>query len=279
MPVKRRRRKKPSPRRARSGAAGGAATRWSTRRWPSSRARVRRASACGKWPGARGCRRPRPAHPRGSRDAAGRGGGARFRGRWPVWSRQTQPEERFRARHRLRALRPGAPVVPARGRSAPRRGQHPALKAAGERTFTLLVQAIAECQAAAARAGCTRCRGGRLVHRPRAGCVAASDKSHATTRAEAERLTHTITDCFMSASRPARDREVLRAAPVVLLPLASAPAAHSGSNVLPSGSASASQVGRAPPARARWMACQTPSSRPAYRAGARRGAPARPSPR
>ena len=159
MPVKRRRRK-PSPRRARSGAAGGslrdtlvdAAVALIARKGPqgfSLREVARRARVS---------------------EAA------------PYWH--------FADREALLAAV----------------AEHPALKAAGERTFTLLVQAITECQAVG------RVRGGApeelavaawsIVHGLAALLVDGKLKDHAATAPEAERLAHAITDLFMLGLAP-----------------------------------------------------------------------------
>jgi hypothetical protein len=92
------------------------------------------------------------------------------------------------------------------GSEVPDKAEHPALKAAGERTFTLLIQAIAECQAVGrVRAGdpeVLAVAAWSIVHGLAALLVDGKLKSHATTSAEAERLAHTITDCVMLGLAP-----------------------------------------------------------------------------
>lgn len=215
MPVKRRRRKKPSPRRARSGVGGGrlrgtlvdAAVALIARKGPqgfSLREVARRArvsEAAPYWHFA-------------DREAllaavAERGFEEMAKGMMEIWSREAEPAERFRALGigyvRFALAQPSYLRVMF-GSEVPDKAEHPALKAAGERTFTLLVQAITECQAAG------HMRGGdpeafavaawSIVHGLAALLVDGKLKDHATTPAEAERLAHTITDCVMLGLAP-----------------------------------------------------------------------------
>ena len=215
MPVKRRRRKKPSIRRARSGAAGGslrptlidAAVTLIARKGPegfSLREVARRArvsEAAPYWHFA-------------DREAllaavAERGFEEMAKGMMEIWSRETEPEARFRALGigyvRFALAHPSYLRVMF-GSEVPDKAEHPALKAAGERTFTLLIQAIAECQAVGrVRAGdpeVLAVAAWSIVHGLAALLVDGKLKSHATTSAEAERLAHTITDCFMLGVAP-----------------------------------------------------------------------------
>ncbi|HEX4994254.1 MAG TPA: TetR/AcrR family transcriptional regulator [Methylomirabilota bacterium] len=215
MSVKRRRRKKPSPRHARSGAAGGglrdtlvdAAVALIARKGPqgfSLREVARRArvsEAAPYWHFA-------------DREAllaavAERGFEEMTKEMMEIWSRETEPAERFRALGigyvRFALAQPSYLRVMF-GSEVPDKAEHPALKAAGERTFALLVQAVTECQAAG------QVRGGdpeafavaawSIVHGLAALLIDGKLKDHATTTAEAERLAHTITDCFMLGLAP-----------------------------------------------------------------------------
>ena len=214
MPVKRRR-GKPSPRRARSGAAGGslrdtlvdAAVALIARKGPqgfSLRAVARRArvsEAAPYWHFA-------------DREAllaavAERGFEEMAKGMMEIWSREAEPAERFRALGigyvRFALAHPSYLRVMF-GSEVPDKAEHPALAAAGDRTFALLVQAIDECQAAG------QVRGGdpgelavaawSIVHGLAALLVDGKLKDHAATNPEAERLAHTITDLFMRGLTP-----------------------------------------------------------------------------
>jgi len=214
MPVKRRR-GKPSPRRARSGAAGGslrdtlvdAAVALIARKGPqgfSLREVARRArvsEAAPYWHFA-------------DREAllaavAERGFEEMAKGMMEIWSRETEPEERFRALGigyvRFALAHPSYLRVMF-GSEVPDKAEHPALAAAGDRTFTLLVQAIEECQAAG------RVGGGdprelavaawSIVHGLAALLVDGKLKAHAATAPDAERLAHTITDLVMLGLAP-----------------------------------------------------------------------------
>ena len=214
MPVKRARRR-PSPRRARSGTAGGslrdtlvdAAVALIARKGPqgfSLRAVARRArvsEAAPYWHFA-------------DRETllaavAERGFDEMAKGMMEIWSREAEPVERFRALGigyvRFALAHPSYLRVMF-GSEVPDKAEHPSLKAAGERTFTLLVQAIAECQAVG------RVRPGdpavlavaawSIVHGLAALLVDGKLKDHATTVAEAERLAHAVTDCFMLGVAP-----------------------------------------------------------------------------
>jgi AcrR family transcriptional regulator len=215
MPVKRRRRKKASPRRARSGAAGGslrdtlvdAAVALIARKGPqgfSLREVARRArvsEAAPYWHFA-------------DREAllaavAERGFEELAKGMLEIWSREAEPAERFRALGigyvRFALAHPSYLRVMF-GSEVPDKAEHPALKAAGERTFTLLVQAITECQAVG------QVRGGApeelavaawsIVHGLAALLVDGKLKDHAATAPEAERLAHAVTDLFMLGLAP-----------------------------------------------------------------------------
>jgi AcrR family transcriptional regulator len=214
MPVKRHLRK-PPPRRARSGASGGglrdtlvdAAVALIARKGPpgfrlrevARRARVSEAA---------------PYWHFSDREAllaavAERGFEEMAKGMLQIWSREADPAERFRALGigyvRFALAHPSYLRVMF-GSEVPDKAQHPALKAAGERTFALLVQAIAECQAAG------QVRGGSpedfavaawsIVHGLAALLVDGKLKDRAATPAEAEGLAHTITDCFMLGLAP-----------------------------------------------------------------------------
>jgi AcrR family transcriptional regulator len=213
MPVKRRR--KPSPRRARSGAARGslrdtlvaAAVALIARKGPqgfSLREVARRArvsEAAPYWHFA-------------DREAllaavAERGFEELAKGMMEIWSREAEPAERFRALGigyvRFALAHPSYLRVMF-GSEVPDKAEHPALKAAAERTFTLLVQAITECQAVG------QVRGGApeelavaawsIVHGLAALLVDGKLKDHAATAPEAERLAHAITDLFMLGLAP-----------------------------------------------------------------------------
>jgi len=215
MSVKRRRRKKASPRRARSGAAGGslrdtlvdAAVALIARKGPqgfSLREVARRArvsEAAPYWHFA-------------DREAllaavAERGFEELAKGMMEIWSREAEPAERFRALGigyvRFALAHPSYLRVMF-GSEVPDKAEHPALKAAGERTFTLLVQAITECQTVG------QVRGGApeelavaawsIVHGLAALLVDGKLKDHAATAPEAERLAHAITDLFMLGLAP-----------------------------------------------------------------------------
>jgi AcrR family transcriptional regulator len=213
-PVKRRR-GKPSPRRARSGAAGGslrdtlvdAAVALIARKGPqgfSLREVARRArvsEAAPYWHFA-------------DREAllaavAERGFEEMAKGMMEIWAREAEPAERFEALGlgyvRFALAHPSYLRVMF-GSEVPDKAEHPALAAAGDRTFALLVQAIEECQAAG------RVRGGdpralavaawSIVHGLAALLVDGKLKAYAATNPEAERLARTITDVFMQGLTP-----------------------------------------------------------------------------
>ena len=213
-PVKRRR-QKPPPRRARSGAAGSslrytlvdAAVALIARKGPqgfSLREVARRArvsEAAPYWHFA-------------DREAllaavAERGFEEMAKGMMEIWSREAEPAERFRALGigyvRFALAHPSYLRVMF-GSEVPDKAEHPALKAAGERTFSLLVQAITECQAAGqVRAGDPEAfavAAWSIVHGLAALLVDGKLKDRASTPAEAERLAHTITDCVMLGLAP-----------------------------------------------------------------------------
>ena len=215
MPVKRRRRKKASPRRTRSGAAGGslrdtlvdAAVALIARKGPqgfSLREVARRArvsEAAPYWHFADREALLAAVAERGFEELA----------KWmmEIWSREVEPVERFRALGigyvRFALAHPSYLRVMF-GSEVPDKAEHPALKAAGERTFTLLVQAITECQAVG------QVRGGApeelavgawsIVHGLAALLVDGKLKDHAATAAEAERLAYSITDLVMLGLAP-----------------------------------------------------------------------------
>ena len=214
MPVKRERRK-PSPRRARSGASGAslrdtlvdAAVALIARKGPqgfSLREVARRArvsEAAPYWHFA-------------DREAllaavAERGFEEMASGMMAIWSREVEPVERFRALGigyvRFALAHPSYLRVMF-GSEVPDKAEHPALKAAGERTFDLLVQAIAECQAAGqVREGDPEAfavAAWSIVHGLAALLIDGRLKDRAPTVVEAERLAHTITDCVMFGLAP-----------------------------------------------------------------------------
>lgn len=214
MPVKRRR-GKPSPRRARSGAAGGslrdtlvdAAVALIARKGPqgfSLREVARRArvsEAAPYWHFA-------------DREAllaavAERGFEEMAKGMMEIWSRAVEPAERFRALGigyvRFALAHPSYLRVMF-GSEVPDKAEHPTLAAAGDRTFTLLVLAIEECQAAGqVRDGDPRelaVAAWSIVHGLAALLVDGKLKDHAATTPAAERLAHTITDLLMKGLTP-----------------------------------------------------------------------------
>ena len=215
MPVKRRNQRRSSRRRARSGAAGGslrdtlvnAAVALIARkgaqgfslREVARRARV--SEAAPYWHFA-------------DREAllaavAERGFEEMAQGMMEIWSRDATPAERFRALGlgyvRFALAQPSYLRVMF-GSEVLDKAEHPALKAAGERTFALLVQAITECQAAG------QVRGGdpqafavaawSIVHGLAALLIDGKLKDRAPTTADAERLAHTITDSLMLGLAP-----------------------------------------------------------------------------
>ena len=214
MPVKRRR-GKPSPRRAWSGAAGGslrdtlvdAAVALIARKGPqgfSLREVARRArvsEAAPYWHFA-------------DREAllaavAERGFEEMAKGMMEIWSREAEPAERFRALGigyvRFALAQPSYLRVMF-GSEVPDKAEHPALAAAGDRTFALLVQAITECQAAGqVRRGDSEAfavAAWSIVHGLAALLVDGKLKDHAATNPEAERLARMITDLFMQGLTP-----------------------------------------------------------------------------
>jgi AcrR family transcriptional regulator len=214
MPVKRER-PKPSPRRARSGAPGAslrdtlvvAAVALIARRGPqgfSLREVARRArvsEAAPYWHFA-------------DREAllaavAERGFEEMAKGMMAIWSREVEPVERFRALGigyvRFALAHPSYLRVMF-GSEVPDKAGHPALKAAGERTFAMLVQAIAECQAAGqVRAGAPEdlaVGAWSIVHGLAALLVDGKLKDRAANAEEAERLAYTITDLVMLGLAP-----------------------------------------------------------------------------
>lgn len=125
------------------------------------------------------------------------------------WSQPAEPAARFRALGigyvRFGLAHPSYLRVMF-GPEVPDKAEHPALKAAGDRTFAMLVQAITECQAAG------QVRGGdpddlavaawSIVHGLAALLVDGKLKDRAGTSAEAERLAHAVTDLFMQGLAP-----------------------------------------------------------------------------
>jgi len=215
MPVKRRRRKKASPRRARSGAPGGslrdtlvdAAVALIARKGPQGfslrevarRARVSEAAPYWHFV---------------DREAllaavAERGFVEMAKGMMEIWSQAAAPAERFRALGigyvRFALAHPSYLRVMF-GSEVPDKAEHPALKEAGERTFALLVRAITECQTVGqARSGPPEelaVAAWSIVHGLAALLVDGKLKDHAATAAEAERLAHTVTDLFMLGLAP-----------------------------------------------------------------------------
>jgi len=214
MPVKRAR-PRSRPRRARSGATGGslrerlvdAAVALIARKGPqgfSLREVARRArvsEAAPYWHFA-------------DREAllaavAERGFVELAKGMMEIWSRPAEPVERFRALGigyvRFALAHPSYLRVMF-GSEVPDKAVHPGLEAAGTRTFSLLVQAIAECQAAGqVRSGAPEelaIAAWAIVHGLAALLVDGKLKAHAGSVEAAERLAHTVTDLFMLGLAP-----------------------------------------------------------------------------
>lgn len=214
MPVKRAR-PRSRPRRARSGATGGslrerlvdAAVALIARKGPqgfSLREVARRArvsEAAPYWHFA-------------DREAllaavAERGFVELAKGMMEIWSRPAEPVERFRALGigyvRFALAHPSYLRVMF-GSEVPDKAVHPGLEAAGTRTFSLLVQAIAECQAAGqVRSGAPEelaIAAWAIVHGLAALLVDGKLKAHAGSVDAAERLAHTVTDLFMLGLAP-----------------------------------------------------------------------------
>ncbi|MGH7398215.1 MAG: TetR/AcrR family transcriptional regulator [Candidatus Rokuibacteriota bacterium] len=126
-----------------------------------------------------------------------------------IWSRAAEPAARFRALGigyvRFALAHPSYLRVMF-GSEVPDKAEHPALKEAGERTFGLLVQAIVECQAAGQiRTGAPEdlaVAAWSIVHGLAALLVDGKLEDHAATAADAERLAHTVTDLFMLGLAP-----------------------------------------------------------------------------
>jgi len=214
MPVKRAR-PRSRPRRARSGATGGslrerlvdAAVALIARKGPqgfSLREVARRArvsEAAPYWHFA-------------DREAllaavAERGFVELAKGMMEIWSRPAEPVERFRALGigyvRFALAHPSYLRVMF-GSEVPDKAVHPGLEAAGTRTFSLLVQAIAECQAAGqVRRGAPEelaIAAWAIVHGLAALLVDGKLKAHAGSVEAAERLAHTVTDLFILGLAP-----------------------------------------------------------------------------
>lgn len=94
------------------------------------------------------------------------------------------------------------------GSEVPDKAAHPALEEAGTRTFGLLVQAIAECQAAGqVRPGAPEelaVAAWAIVHGLAALLVDGKLKEHAATADAAEQLAHRVTDLIMQGLAPRR---------------------------------------------------------------------------
>jgi AcrR family transcriptional regulator len=131
------------------------------------------------------------------------------KGMMEIWARAAEPSERFRALGigyvRFALTHPSYLRVMF-GSEVPDKAVHPGLKEAGERTFTLLVQAIAECQAAGqVRSGAPEelaVAAWAIVHGLAALLVDGKLKDHADSVEAAERLAHTVTDLFMLGLAP-----------------------------------------------------------------------------
>jgi AcrR family transcriptional regulator len=126
-----------------------------------------------------------------------------------IWSREAEPSERFRALGigyvRFALAHPSYLRVMF-GSEVPDKAVHPGLKEAGERTFALLVQAIADCQAAGqVRSGAPEelaVAAWSIVHGLAALLVDGKLKDRVGSTADAERLAHTVTDLFMLGLAP-----------------------------------------------------------------------------
>lgn len=131
------------------------------------------------------------------------------KGMMEIWSRVAEPSERFRALGigyvRFALAHPSYLRVMF-GSEVPDKAVHPGLKEAGERTFAMLVQAIADCQAVGqVRSGAPEefaVAAWSIVHGLAALLVDGKLKDRVGSAAEAERLAHTITDLFMLGLKP-----------------------------------------------------------------------------
>jgi AcrR family transcriptional regulator len=131
------------------------------------------------------------------------------KGMMEIWARVVDPGERLRALGigyvRFALAHPSYLRVMF-GSEVPDKAAHPSLKEAGERTFELLVQAIAECQAVG------QARGGdpvelavaawSIVHGLAALLVDGKLKEHIRSAKEAERLAERVTALFMLGLAP-----------------------------------------------------------------------------
>jgi AcrR family transcriptional regulator len=131
------------------------------------------------------------------------------KGMMEVWARVVDPGERLRALGigyvRFALAHPSYLRVMF-GSEVPDKAAHPSLKEAGERTFELLVQAIAECQAVGqARAGDPvelAVAAWSIVHGLAALLVDGRLKEHVRSTKEAERLAERVTALFMLGLAP-----------------------------------------------------------------------------
>jgi AcrR family transcriptional regulator len=131
------------------------------------------------------------------------------KGMMEIWARVVDPGERLRALGigyvRFALAHPSYLRVMF-GSEVPDKAAHPSLKEAGERTFELLVQAIAECQAVGqARAGDPvelAVAAWSIVHGLAALLVDGRLKEHVHSAKEAERLAQRVTDLFMLGLAP-----------------------------------------------------------------------------
>jgi AcrR family transcriptional regulator len=126
-----------------------------------------------------------------------------------TWSRVVDPGERLRALGigyvRFARVHPSFFRVMF-GSEVPDKAAHPSLKEAGDRTFELLVQAIAECQTAGqVRPGDPvelAVAAWSIVHGLAALLVDGRLKEHVHSAKEAERLAQRVTDLFMLGLAP-----------------------------------------------------------------------------
>lgn len=131
------------------------------------------------------------------------------KGMMEIWSRVAEPSERFRALGigyvRFALAHPSYLRVMF-GSEVPDKAMHPGLKEAGERTFAMLIQAIADCQAVGqVKSGPSEefaVAAWSIVHGLAALLVDGKLKDHVGSAEEAERLAHTITDLFMLGLKP-----------------------------------------------------------------------------
>lgn len=131
------------------------------------------------------------------------------KGMMAIWSREAEPSERFRALGigyvRFALAHPSYLRVMF-GSEVPDKAVHPGLKEAGERTFAMLVQAIADCQAAGqVRSGAPEelaVAAWAIVHGLAALLVDGKLEDRVGSIEEAERLAHAITDLFMLGLKP-----------------------------------------------------------------------------